>query len=65
MTTTSSGKRGRRTETEGTPVKPLAPEIRPRTRAERLKSIMGKYAYIPFSSEDHARAKTREIEEEG
>jgi hypothetical protein len=32
------------------------------TRAERVRAACGKFAWIPFSSEDHIREKQEEIE---
>jgi hypothetical protein len=34
------------------------------TRAERVHALMGKYAWIPFSSDDHVREKQEELERE-
>jgi hypothetical protein len=43
--------------------KPPLPE--PLSRAERVRALRGKYAWIPFSSDDLAREKQKEIEREG
>ena len=34
------------------------------TRAERVRALRGKYAWIPFSSEDFIQEKHREIDAE-
>ena len=34
------------------------------TRAERVRALRGKYAWIPFSSDDYAREKRKETERE-
>jgi hypothetical protein len=34
------------------------------TRAERVCAAMGKFAWVPFSSEDLAREKQEELEQE-
>lgn len=43
---------------------PEAPLPEPMTRAERVKALRGKYAWIPFSSDDHVREKHEEMERE-
>jgi hypothetical protein len=35
------------------------------THAERVRTVRGMFAFVPFSSEDHAAAKQAEIEREG
>ena len=44
------------------PEHPHPPVGRIPTRAERVNALCGKYAWIPFSSEDHIREKQEEIE---
>ncbi len=34
------------------------------TRAERVRALAGKYAWIPFSSDDYIREKRKELERE-
>ena len=34
------------------------------TRAERVHALMGKFAWIPFSSDDYVREKQEELERE-
>ncbi|MFZ1935013.1 MAG: hypothetical protein WCB27_13350 [Thermoguttaceae bacterium] len=46
---------------------PELPQVRAETtltRAERIRAIRGKYAWIPFSSDDHVREKQEELERE-
>ena len=38
--------------------------LKPSSRAERVRAARGKFAFVPFSSEDHAREKEREIARE-
>jgi hypothetical protein len=40
---------------------PQVPPPRIPTRAERVEAAMGKFAWIPFSSDDHIRRKQEEI----
>ena len=42
-----------------------APADVPLTRVQRIRALRGKFAFVPFSSEDHARQKIAEIEREG
>lgn len=35
------------------------------TRAERVRAAYGKFAHVPFGSDDHAREKLKDIEREG
>ena len=46
------------------PEHPSPPVGKLPTRAERVHALCGKYAWIPFSSEDHIREKQEEIEQE-
>lgn len=41
-----------------------APPPVPQSRGERVRALRGKYAFIPGSSDDFAKEKTREIERE-
>ena len=41
---------------------PTAP--RPPARGERVRALRGKYGFVPFTSEDHALEKRRELERE-
>jgi hypothetical protein len=43
---------------------PEAPLPKPLTRAERIRALRGKYAWVPFSSDDHVRRKREEMERE-
>jgi hypothetical protein len=47
-----------------TPAVPEAPLPKPLTRAERVRALRGKYAWIPFSSDDHVREKHEEMQRE-
>jgi hypothetical protein len=40
----------------------LDPPIRPMTRKERVHALRGKFAHVPFSSDDHIRQKQEEKE---
>jgi len=42
-----------------------APTGAPMSRAQRVRELMGKYAFVPGSSEDFAKEKAREIAREG
>jgi hypothetical protein len=44
------------------PEQPQIPVGKVPTRAERVRAAMGKYAWIPFSSDDHVREKRAELE---
>jgi|WetSurMetagenome_2_1015567.scaffolds.fasta_scaffold2100741_1 hypothetical protein len=46
------------------PTIPEAPLPEPLTRAERVRALRGKYAWIPFSSDDHVREKHEEMDRE-
>jgi hypothetical protein len=43
------------------PEHPQLPVAKVPTRAERVRAAMGKFAWIPFSSDDHIRKKQEEI----
>jgi hypothetical protein len=47
------------------PAAPQPPLPKPLTRAERVRALRDKYAWIPFSSDDYAREKRKETEREG
>ena len=47
------------------PEHPQAPVGKVPTRAERVRALMGKFAWIPFSSDDHIREKQEEREQQG
>jgi len=36
----------------------------PPTRAQRVHALRGKYAFVPFGSDDHMRETAKEIEQE-
>ena len=40
---------------------PQTPVGRIQTRADRIRAARGKFAWIPFSSDDHIRQKQEEI----
>jgi hypothetical protein len=46
------------------PEVPPPPVGRVPTRAERVRAAMGKFAWIPFSSDDHIREKQEELDRE-
>jgi len=37
---------------------------RPPTRVQRVRALRGKYAFVRFTSEDHARDKLEEVQRE-
>ena len=43
------------------PAVPKSPLPKPLTRAERVRALWGKYAWVPFSSDDLVRKKQEEI----